>query len=283
MVFLFRLCAKLPLGLLQALGFVLGWLVYGLSQSYREQFRSNSSQAGYTMGQVRAAIGHAGRMSAELPRLWLGKPPDISWSGLEYLAAAQDRAKLSGRGIIFLTAHIGGFEMGAQTLGSYVSQAGQTLHVLYRPSRQSWMEPLVSHARSNHRLQTVPASLAGVKTLVKALRSGHPLLMAADQVPPQSMGAWVKWFGRPAYTMTLAARLVQQTQAQVLLYLCERKPHGKGFHLHILPVDSDFCGDTATPSAMNAALESLVRRKPEQYLWAYARYKTPRADKAPRS
>ena len=68
---LFRLFAALPLWLLHGLGAAMGWVTWALSPTYRRRFAANAAQAGYAFAQVRAAVGHAGRMVFEMPRIWL--------------------------------------------------------------------------------------------------------------------------------------------------------------------------------------------------------------------
>ncbi len=68
---LFRFFSVLPLGLAHGIGALLGWLAWLLSPTYRRRFAANSAQAGYAFDEVSPAIGHAGRMVTELPRLWL--------------------------------------------------------------------------------------------------------------------------------------------------------------------------------------------------------------------
>ena len=74
MIEFFHFLAKMPLWLLHALGWLLGWLSFLLSPGYRRKFRENAAQAGYRWTSVRGAVGGAGRMVGELPRLWLGAP-----------------------------------------------------------------------------------------------------------------------------------------------------------------------------------------------------------------
>ncbi|MDO9243899.1 MAG: lysophospholipid acyltransferase family protein, partial [Rhodocyclaceae bacterium] len=89
-----------------------------------------------------------------------------------------------------------------------------------------------------------------------------------DQAPGAGEGVWASFFGRPAYTMTLAARLAQ-TGATVIFAYGERLPYGAGYHLHLFaPV-----GDVTTPAGINREIERLVLLCPEQYLWGYNRYK----------
>jgi Kdo2-lipid IVA lauroyltransferase/acyltransferase len=272
---LFRLLARWPLPLLHALGAVLGWLTYALSPTYRRRFQANSRLAGYTPMRVRSGVAHAGRMVAELPRLWLGKPVPIEWDG----AALIDSAHEAGRGIVFLTPHLGCFEVTAQAYALRYAPHGKAITVLYRPARKSAIQALVSQSRNRPGLSAAPATLSGVKTLVKALRSGQALGILPDQVPPLGLGAPAPFFGQAAYTMTLPARLAKQTGATILLAWGERLPSGAGYRVHVRPFDASLSDDpVCAATQINAAMESLVRECPQQYLWGYARYKAPRAD-----
>jgi Kdo2-lipid IVA lauroyltransferase/acyltransferase len=272
---LFKLLARWPLPLLHAVGAALGWLAFAFSPTYRSRFKANSRLAGYTATQVRGAVAHAGRMVAELPRLWLGKPVPIEWDGAELIDAAHE----AGRGIIFLTPHLGCFEVTAQAYALRYAPAGKAMTVLYRPARKSAIQALVSQSRNRPGLAAAPATLSGVKTLVKALRSGQALGILPDQVPPMGLGAFAPFFGQTAYTMTLPARLAKQTGATILLAWGERLQGGTGYCVHLRPFTASLSDDPAqTAAQINAAMESLVRECPQQYLWGYARYKTPRAD-----
>src|SRR5690349_2622874 len=124
----------LPLPLLHGIGWLLGWIAYAGSPTYRRRFRANATQAGYAPARVRGAIAAAGRLVAETPRLWFGAPPNVLWSGHELIEAA--RAK--GHGIVFLTPHLGCFEATAQ---GFASRYGP-ITVLYRPARKAWLRPL---------------------------------------------------------------------------------------------------------------------------------------------
>ncbi|TAG27950.1 MAG: lysophospholipid acyltransferase family protein [Burkholderiales bacterium] len=187
---LFKLLSRWPLPLLHGVGALLGWLAYLLSPTYRRRFSANARQAGYTPSQVRKAIAHAGRMVTELPRLWWGKPVHIAWLGQETF----DAAHINRQGIIFLTPHLGCFEITAQAIALRYAQEQRQITVLYRPARQAWLQELMRGARDRPGMQAVPASLSGVKALVKALRSGQALGMLPDQVPPQGLGVWADFF-----------------------------------------------------------------------------------------
>lgn len=275
MTHLFRMLARLPLWPLHGLGWLLGWMSFLLSPTYRRRFRDNTAQAGYRMAQVRAAVGAAGRMVGELPRLWLGDPVHCEWDN----DACVDTAYGAGRGVIFLTPHLGCFEISAQALAARYAPRHGPLTVLYRPARQAWLARLMLAARDRPGLVTAPTSLAGVRQMIRSLRNGHAVGLLPDQVPPDGMGVWAPFFGREAYTMTLSARLAQQTGATVLLLWGERLPRGRGFRLHFRELREALSSDLGIAVAqINREMERLIRECPAQYLWGYARYKHPRGE-----
>lgn len=266
---LFRILAVLPLWLLHAVGAALGWLSFLASPTYRRRFMANAAQAGYSPAQVRGAVAQAGRMVAEVPRLWFGKPVPMAWES----EAPVREALARGRGLLLLTPHLGCFEIAAQ---AYAATFGP-ITVLYRPARKPWLRGLIDGARARPDLATAPTTLAGVKQMLKTLKAGGAVGLLPDQVPPQGMGVWAPFFGRDAYTMTLAARLAQQTGAAVVILWGERLRGGRGFRVHARPWQGDLAADPVQAATqVNAHMEQLVRECPGQYLWGYARYKTPR-------
>jgi Kdo2-lipid IVA lauroyltransferase/acyltransferase len=272
---LFRLFSVLPLWLSHALGGALGWLVFGLSPTYRRRTIENARQAGYRFADIAGCVAHAGRMTAELPRLWLGAPPAIHWED----TAAMDAAYAAGRGVVFLTPHMGCFEICAQAVGARHAERHGPLTVLYRPARQAWLADLMRTARNRPGLQAVPTTLAGVRQMIKALRAGRAVGLLPDQVPPDGQGLWAPFFGKPAYTMTLAARLALQTGASVLLIWAERLAFGRGFRVHVRALLQPLAGTLDEAVAqINREMERLIRECPQQYLWGYGRYKAPRQE-----
>ncbi|MEJ7928529.1 lysophospholipid acyltransferase family protein [Ramlibacter sp. AN1015] len=269
----FRLLSRLPLRVLHALGAVLGWAVFLASPTYRSRMRDNARQAGYDFAAVRPAVAHIGRMVGELPRLWLGRPVPVAWENVECLDAAYAR----GRGVLLLTPHIGCFEVTAQGIAERQLHAHGPLTVLFRPARKDWLAPVVAASRQRPGLAAVPTTLSGVRQMIKALRQGQGVGLLPDQVPPQGMGVWAPFFGRPAYTMTLAARLALQTGCEVRMVWGERLPAGRGFLLHCRELARPLAAELESAVAqLNGEMEGLIRECPQQYLWSYARYKQPR-------
>ena len=278
MLFLLRWLSRRPLSHLHAIGAFLGWVVYALSPSYRRRLRSNAQRAGITTAQRRQSVAEAGKMVMEGLRLWL-RPPDqpiadpVHWQG-EHLI---DEALALGRGLVFLTPHMGSFEVTAQ---AYAQRYGahQPITVMYRPARYRMLRELEEAARARPALATAPASIGGVRQMMRALKRGEAVGLLPDQVPPEGMGVWAGFFGAPAYTMTLAARLALQSGAPVVLAWCERLPAGQGFHLRLSRLAEPLPrhDEQAQAEIINRAMESLIRQCPQQYLWGYNRYKRPR-------
>ena len=272
-----RLAARLPLAAAHRLGSVLGWVIYGISPTYRRHLRENLVQAGYAGARVRReAIAGAGQMLAELPMVWFRPRERVASlvkrvQGLE--AALEARA--AGKAVVFLTPHMGCFEIAAQ----YAAER-MPITVLYRPPKIGWLEPVMREGRAHPNLRLAPADVSGVRGVLAALKRGEAAGFLPDQVPGEGEGEWADFFGRKAYTMTLAARLAARDNLLCLLAYARRLPGGEGFEIVLRPLPAPLPGETAT-RRVNRALEALVRECPGQYLWGYNRYKIPRGARPP--
>ncbi|MEO8155013.1 MAG: lysophospholipid acyltransferase family protein [Rhizobacter sp.] len=281
MLTLFRWLSGLSLGFLHALGTALGWAGYLLSPEYRQRMAANATQAGLSPAQWKPAIASAGRMVMELPFLWMRAPSDSILPRMRFdNEALLDAALARGKGVLLLTPHMGCFEVAAQAIAERFGGLSP-ITVLYRPARKPWLRELVETSRERPRLHAAPATLAGVRQMIRALRRGELVGLLPDQVPPEGMGVWAPFFGRPAYTMTLAARLVQQTGAELLLTWVERLPRGAGYVQRFFAFTETLPADTAESARLiNLAMERLILQCPQQYLWGYHRYKSPRPQAA---
>lgn len=272
MLRLFRALSLLPLGLLQAAGGLLGLAVYAASPTYRERLRANLAQAGYAPDRMALAVAReTGRMLGEMPFVWFRSGPRAAVRRVRVEGREPaDQAAAEGRGVLYLTPHLGCFEVSAQVAAEW-----RPITVLYRPPRKAWVDKLV-RARPRGQLRTVPATIAGMRPLLRALRNGEAVGLLPDQAPAAGEGVWAPFFGRPAYTMTLPARLAQLTGAQIILVFAERLPRGQGYILHFRPFEDPLPDDPVEAATrINQAVESLIRMRPQQYLWGYNRYKAP--------
>jgi KDO2-lipid IV(A) lauroyltransferase len=274
-VWMFDWAARLPLSLLHRLGSALGWLTYWLSGKYAARMRENLSYGleGCSAAEFRkilnANIAETGKSLAEMPWMWQRPLAEVTGSvrachGWEHVEAA--RAK--GQGIIFLTPHMGCFEVTAL----YAAER-MPITVLYRPPKLAWLEQVMRSGRERGQLRLARTDVGGVRLLYKALKRGEAIGLLPDQVPGRGEGEWAEFFGQPAYTMTLVGRLVESSGAIVLMACGERLPDGAGYIMRITPLE--LVPDIPVTKQMNAALEAVVRTCPAQYLWSYNRYKAP--------
>lgn len=271
MVFLFRILSRLPLSVVHALGAFLGRLIYLASPTYRRNLRANMAQAGVDLSLAGQAAAEAGKQSLELSRIWLRTLDEANAQIVEVVGRELvDEAQAAGKGILYLTPHLGCFEITAQ----YLSALGD-ITVLYRPPRQASLQWLIETGRQREKLHIAAADLSGVRSLIKALKKGQAVGMLPDQAPKTGEGVWLDFFDRPAYTMTLAARLTE-TGATILMTWGERLPGGRGYRIHFSRPTREFTGDTIERAQqINHQIEHLIRQCPAQYLWGYNRYKRP--------
>jgi KDO2-lipid IV(A) lauroyltransferase len=273
--FLLGFLASLPLGLLQRLGTILGWTMYGMSPTYRRNLRANLQRAGYGEARVRrAAIAHAGQLIAETPAIWLRPQERVAALVKEARGmAAVDAARAAGKALLLLTPHMGCFEITAHYAAQRVP-----ITVLYRPPKLAWLEPLMHEGRGRGGVRLVPADARGVRRLLAALKRREAVGFLPDQVPGEGEGEWAEFFGELAYTATLAPRLAHRADVACFLVFAERLPHGEGYRILLKPLPPPLPNETPARH-LNRALEDLVRECPGQYLWGYNRYKTPRGAK----
>jgi len=264
------------LAVLHALGTVLGWALYGISPTYRRNLKANLAMAGYgdDARTRRAAIASAGQMLTETPAIWLRPQQEVAAlvrevTGMDAVQAALAR----GKALLLLTPHMGCFEVAAHYASQHVP-----ITVLYRAPKVAWLEPLMREGRGRGRVRLVPADFSGVRELFSALKRAEAVGFLPDQVPGIGEGEWADFFGRPAYTATLAPKLARRADVACFLAYARRLPGGAGYAIVLRPLLEPIPGESET-RRLNRALEALVRECPAQYLWGYNRYKTPRGAK----
>jgi KDO2-lipid IV(A) lauroyltransferase len=257
-------------------------MVYLVSPRYRHYFRANLRGAGYADGALLSrAIAEAGKGLLELPAIWLRPHETVAGWVVQVTGWDLVEAALAlHRGIIFLTPHLGCFEITAQYY-AHRAPAATPLTVLYRPPKKKALEPLMLAGRDRPNLRVASADLGGVRILLRALRQGEAIGILPDQAPGVGEGEWAEFFGRPAYTMTLAGRLAEASGAQVILAYGERLPQGRGYHLQLSAMPQPLAGESPA-RALNRALEGLIRLCPAQYGWGYNRYKVPAGAQPPK-
>jgi len=283
-LFLLRLMVRLPLPLLHGIGAVLGWLSWLVPNPNNSVTRRNLELCFPTLTPAarrtlaRRTLIETGKALLETPLLWLAPGERVlelvrEVRGLELV----ERGLAAGRGVIVVSPHLGNWEL----CGLYLARYGITS--LYRPPRKQALESLIRIARERLGATLVPTDARGVRALYQALARGGMIGILPDQDPRDEAGAFAPFFGVPAKTMTLLPRLAQKSGAPVLFTFAERLPRGRGFRLHFLPAPAGIhSADIATAvRALNQGVEQCVRMAPEQYQWAYKRFRTRPEGEAP--
>ncbi len=267
---IFKPLSLLSLPILHALGKALGIILFFVAGKAKRRAAENIAQSQLFTGTIEPVVKRnfiaMGKAILETPYIWNSDDHRIAnlmqqvhgWDIIETAIQSQ-------QGIIFLTPHMGCFEI---TSLYYARQ--HPITVLYRPPKKKWLMPLVN-GRKRPNVTLAEANANGVRKLLKALKNGEAVGILPDQIPASGEGEWADFFGKPAYTMTLAGKLAEKTNAAIIMAFGERLDNGQGYALHLTKIDS-----ITTPTLLNQAIEKQIAQAPNQYYWNYHRYKVGR-------
>ncbi len=273
--FLLKPLAACSLATIHRLGALLGRIVFALSPNSRKLIATNLRQSALYQDEaslnqaITLNIQESGKAFLESLALWQKKDAEILfWVKNCTNWHIVDEALAKNKGIIFLTPHLGCFEITSIYYGSH-----HPITVLYRPPKIKWLTQFMQTGRARKNVRLAPANLQGVRVLMQALKRGEAIGILPDQIPASGEGEWAPFFGKTAYTMTLASKLAEKTGATVIMAFGERLKNGEGYVIHLTPLPD---GSIATPALLNEAIEQQITQNPTQYLWNYPRYKVRR-------
>jgi KDO2-lipid IV(A) lauroyltransferase len=273
-----NLIAALSLSIAQAIGAFLGVLAYLGSSHYHSLFRPQY-QAVVTAKNLPFKLWEAIRASGMLfsDSLWIWRNPQKALALVEVQNWDVVEAAINeGHGLVMLTPHLGGFEIIPRVLAQHFPAT-----ILYRPSRQAWLNEVVEEGRAYPNMHFVPTNLNGVRQMTRALTRGEAIGILPDQVPSGGEGVWVPFFGRPAYTTPLPARLANRNNTPVVMFTAKRKDLGQGWLMQATRLSRLSEDATIGAAELNVAIENAVLVAPEQFIWSYNRYKHPSGAELP--
>jgi len=265
--------ARLPWALQRALGRMLGVVLRMTLRERREIATRNlalcypeldTAARATLLRQHFAAIGIG---MFEFARAWWGSVAPLRRGllveGLEHMEAA----RADGRGVIVVSGHFTTLEVCGRLMCDYLPLAG-----MYRPHGQAAMEWAVRRGRTRYAAAMFPKQ--DVRGAVKHLKRGGLLWYAPDQDPSRGDSVYVPFFSQSAHTLTSTHQLARLSGAAVVPYQHERREDG-GYTLRLWPAlhgfpSSDARADTAE---VMAAIETMARAAPAQYLWIHRRFK----------
>ena len=276
-----KLMGLLPRPVARAIGIGIGLAVFRLHRRLRQVGMRNLALAFPGMPEaerqqiLRGEYISLGRQLAEFcrfPTYTADKASKIViYDGLENYK----RAVARGKGVLFLTGHLGAWELSAFAH----SLNGYPLSIVMRPLDNPYIDAFVQRYRTMHGNKTVSKD-DFVRGLLAAMRAGESvgILMDTNMTPPQ--GVFVNFFGVPAYTASGMARIAMRTDAAVVPGFTVWEPNLKKYVLRFDPAlqlvrtGNDNADVVANTAMFTSVIEDHIRRYPDQWLWLHRRWKT---------
>ncbi|MEQ1766112.1 MAG: lysophospholipid acyltransferase family protein [Methylotenera sp.] len=269
---LFKPLALLSLANIHRLGAILGYAMYLFMPQAKKRIRENLTQCKLfndesTIKQIsKLNVIENGKSIIESLAIWQKQDKEtLAWVKPSKNYHLIEEAIAKQKGIIFLTPHMGCFEITSIFYG-----AQHPITVLFRRPKKRWLQLMTESGRAHNQVKLATANLQGVRLLMQALKRGEAIGILPDQVPARGEGELASFFGKPAYTMTLVSKLAEKTGATIIMAFGERLENAQGFEIHLTKLAE---GAVATPTLLNQAIEQQIAQKPTQYLWSYPRYK----------
>lgn len=282
-----KILGGLPRPLARAAAIALSWTIYWLHVRLRRVGMRNLALAFPEKTRrerariLRGVFTSLGRQLAEVcrfPKYTLENVGRVVvYDGFENF----ERALARGKGVLFLTAHLGAWELSAFTHSLY----GHPLHIVMRPLDNVYLDRLMRRYRTMHGNSTVDKD-DFVRGLLSAMKAGETvgILMDTNMTPPQ--GVFADFFDIPACTASGLARIALRTDAAVVPGFTIWDPALRKYRLRFDPVlklirtgndDADILANTAL---FTKVIEEYVRKYPDQWLWVHRRWKTRPAGEA---
>ena len=275
-----NIISVLPLAVVQVFGAILGLLAYLGSKQYRSLFRPqyeavvNARKLPFKLWE---AVRASGMLFSDSLWIWRNPKKALAITTVHNWNVVQD-AMSEGKGMIILCPHLGGFEIIPRYLANHYPAT-----IMYRPSRQEWLNEVVEAGRAYPNMHFVPTNLNGVRQMTRALSKGEAIAILPDQVPSGGDGIWAHFFERPAYTTTLPIRLANRHNTPAVMFTARRNSLGKGWTIDAKLLDAFSDDANIAVKELNTSIENAILVAPEQFIWSYNRYKHPAGAELPPS
>ncbi len=270
---LLRMFAFFPYGVVARFGSVLGGLLYRIPSTRKRVVQTNLRLCFPDLSDDErdrlacAHFRHVIRSYVERGPQWFGNARTLS--RLVEVESAIDLAETATQPTIFVGFHFVGIEAGCMMYSTRHPIAS-----LYTPMSNALFDAMAKRQRGRFGTEMIPRA-DSVRRALRVLRTGKPVMLAADMDFGLRDSVFVPFFGVPACTLTSVSRLARAGGARVVPFVTEVLPDYRGYRLNIFEALSDF--PSASPEAdarrLTAFLETQVRRIPAQYYWVHRRFK----------
>ena len=251
---------------------VFGWLFWLLSKKNKKITLTNirkcfpEKSESHQKQLAKACINATLMNFMELGRIWdKNKSVDDLVDNIYGVEEFQSALK-QGKGLLLAAPHFGNWEVVNLVLARFEKFA-----FLYKAPDDEKIEQLLIESRGKSEALQIEASPKGVKKILLHLKDQGFIAILPDQRPKSGQGIFVPFYNIPTYTMTLFPKLAVKTQVPVFFVYALRK--AKGFDVYFEKSSDEIYGDIEQSATyMNAHIQKIVDKAPEQYQWTYKRF-----------
>ena len=271
-----RLISFLPLPIAQALGALIGKIMWYTSSGTAKVAKTNLSLCfpDYDEKQLtqatKSSLVALGKTYTEMGMSWMWPIPKVhklitEVEGLEHL----QKALSDENGIILIAPHHGNWE-----ILNHFFRRHLFMTVMYKPAKIPAMDKFIFKTRKRVDVGLVPADRKGVMALFKILKKNGVIAVLPDQEPSPSSGVFAPFFGQPALTGKLIGDLAKKTPAFLLCCYAMRLADGS-YKVVLKPANEEIRHEdpVVSATALNESIEECIRDCPEQYQWGYKRFR----------
>lgn len=276
------LWGKLSFATVQRIGTFIGLVFFYLKSDMRRVARINIDKCFPELSEyhknklVKKTLQQNCIIGAEMPGI-LFKNPQKLLKQIQVVHGGDIVQSLykEGRGVIVVAPHLGSYEIASMYYPNKYPTA-----MLYTPPKIKILDELILRARSRLCKNMSPTNYKGVKTIFRALANKKIVAMLTDQVPVDTGGTYINFFGNPAKTMNFPGKLYKRYKPAIVLNYAVRNSIGKGLTLFIENLEPlikhyqtiDSVTDPVA-CAFNKRFEEIIKQYPDQYQWTYKRFK----------
>ena len=272
--FFLSFCSHLPLKLNHYLGTFIGYLLFLFNTDSKKVTLQNIAicfpelSNNEQLSLVRKSLIETGKNLTESSLIWNQSFAENT----AYIRNTHGENYLDiNKKTILLVPHLGCWEITGRVIANY-----RAITFLFKPLKKQQQNQYLFERRNQGNLTMASADQSGVIKLQRALKHGELVGMLPDQDPGEEGSIMAPFFNYPVNTMTLLVRLAKKHNAQVVMCWANRLNKGQGFDLNFEPIDLTYDNDNLLDQVtlMNRAIEDLIRRFPDQYIWSYRRFKS---------
>ena len=271
------LVSLLPLSVAQALGGLIGWILWVTKSKAARISMINlrlcfpDYDDDHINKVVKKSLRSLGQSYTEMGMSWMWPIQKVhklitQVEGEEYLQEALDNDK----GIIIIAPHLGNWEILNHFFRTYFFMT-----VMYKPAKIPALDKFIFDTRKRVDVGLVPADRSGVMSLFKILKNKGVVAVLPDQIPGRKSGVFSTFFGQNTFTGKLVGELANASSAYLLCAYAKRLDDGT-YGVVLKPANEGIRVADAVESAtaLNQSIEECILDCPEQYLWSYKRFRS---------